>query len=66
MLWVKPASVVQLDAHPTGDQEVASRLRVRSPPGRQHSFMESDQFLVKKKSAHCGKLLRGLSRPVKV
>ena len=31
-----PASVVQLDACPTGDQEVAGS----TPLGRQHSFME--------------------------
>ena len=31
-----PALVAQLDAHPTGDQEVAGS----TPPGRQHSFME--------------------------
>ena len=29
------ASVAHLDAHPTGDQEVAG-----STPGRQHSFVE--------------------------
>ena len=32
------ASVTQLDARPTADQEVAGR----PPPGRQHSFMEID------------------------
>ena len=32
-----PASVAHLDLHPTGDQEV----RVQPPPGRQHSFEES-------------------------
>ena len=34
----KAASVAQLDARPTGDQEVA----VRPPPGRQHSCVEID------------------------
>ena len=29
-------SVAQLDARPTGDQEVAGS----TPPGRQHSFVE--------------------------
>ena len=33
-----PASVAQLDARPTEDQEVAGS----TPPGRQHSFMEID------------------------
>ena len=33
-----PASVAQLDARPTGDQEVAGS----PPPGRQHSFIEID------------------------
>ena len=33
-----PASVAQLDAHPTGDQEVG----VRPSRGRQHSFVEID------------------------
>ena len=33
-----PASVAQLDARPTGDQEVAGS----TPPGRQHSFLEID------------------------
>ena len=32
----KLALVAQLDARPTGDQEVA----VRPPPGQQHSFVE--------------------------
>ena len=32
------ASVAQLDARPTGDQDVA----VRPPPGRQYSFLEID------------------------
>ena len=31
-----PASVAQLDARPTGDQEVAGSI----PPDRQHSFVE--------------------------
>ena len=30
--------MAQLDAHPTGDQEVVGL----TPPGRQHSFMEID------------------------
>ena len=34
----KPASVAQLHARPTGDQEVAGS----TPPGRQHSFVETD------------------------
>ena len=34
-----PASVAQLDARPTGDQEVAGS----TPLGRQHSFMEIDR-----------------------
>ena len=34
-----PASVAQLDAHPAGDLR---RMRVRSPPGWQHSFVEID------------------------
>ena len=33
-----PASVAQLDARPTGDQEAAGRPR----RGRRHSFMEID------------------------
>ena len=33
-----PASVAQLDARPTGDQEVAGS----TPAGRQHSFVEID------------------------
>ena len=33
---VLPASVAQLDARSTDDR----RLRVRPPPGRQHSFVE--------------------------
>ena len=33
-----PASVAQLDARPTGDQEVAGS----TPLGRQHSFVEND------------------------
>ena len=33
-----PASVAQLDARPTGDQEVAGS----TPPGRQHSFVKID------------------------
>ena len=33
-----PTSVAQLDAHPTGDQEVAGS----TPAGRQHSFVEID------------------------
>ena len=32
-----PASVAELDAYPTGDQRVAGS----TPPGRQHSFVES-------------------------
>ena len=35
---VKPSSVAQLDARPTGDQEVESS----TPPGRQHSFAKTD------------------------
>ena len=35
---MEPASVAQLDARPTGDQEIA----VRPPLGRQHSFIEID------------------------
>ena len=31
-----PASVAQMDARPTGDQEVVGS----TPPGRHHSFME--------------------------
>ena len=34
----RSASVAQLDAHLTGDQEVAGS----TPPGRQHSFPEID------------------------
>ena len=30
--------MAQLDAHPTGDQEVAGSV----PPDRQHSFVETD------------------------
>ena len=37
-----PASVAKLDARQTGDQKVAAVVRVRTPPGRQHSFMEID------------------------
>ena len=37
-----PASVAQLDAHPTGDR----RLPVRPPPGRQHSFVFIDHELL--------------------
>ena len=33
--YLEPASVAQLDASPTGDQEVAGS----TPPGRQHSFV---------------------------
>ena len=33
-------SVAHLDARPTGDQKVIGMLRVRPPPGRQHSFVE--------------------------
>ena len=33
-----PASMAQLDARPTADQEVAGL----TPPGRQHSFLEID------------------------
>ena len=36
---LKPASVAQLDARPTGDQEVAGSTPRR---GRQHSFVEID------------------------
>ena len=35
-----PASVAQLDARPTGDQEVAGSTPARR--GRQHSFVEID------------------------
>ena len=35
---LEPASVAQLDARPTGDQEVTGS----TPPGRQHFFMEID------------------------
>ena len=34
----RPAWVAQLDARPTGDQEIAGS----TPSGRQHSFMEID------------------------
>ena len=36
----KRASVAQLDACLTGDYEIASSIP--SPPGRQHSFVETD------------------------
>ena len=36
-----PPSDAQLDAHPTGDQEVVGS----TPPGRQHSFVEIDHGL---------------------
>ena len=36
---IEPASVAQLDARPTGDQEVADSTPRR---GRQHSFLEID------------------------
>ena len=35
---IKAALVAQLDAHPTGDQEVVGL----TPMGRQHSFVEID------------------------
>ena len=37
-MYILPASVAQLDACPTGDQEVVSDPR----RGRQHSFVEID------------------------
>ena len=36
MLESLPASLAQLDARPTGNQEIAGS----TPPGWQHSFME--------------------------
>ena len=38
LLYLWPVLVAQLDVHPAGDR----RLRIRTPPGRQHSFMEID------------------------
>ena len=42
--WYEPASVAQLDAHPTGDQEVAGSTPPPPPPplGQQYSVVETD------------------------
>ena len=38
----QPDSVAQLDARPTGDQEVAGSTPPPLPPARQHSFVKID------------------------
>ena len=37
-IFVEPTSVTQLDAYPTGDQEVVGS----TPPGWQHSVVETE------------------------